>query len=401
MAFIEKNRTRPFFCYLALNTPHSPMQVPDRHWDKFAALDPTMSATDPKLEDVAMTRAALAMVENIDWNVGRILKRLEELKADRNTIVIYFSDNGPNSWRWNGGMKGRKGQVDEGGIRSPLLIRYPERIRPNTRIPQIAAAIDLFPTLADLAGIPVLSTKPLDGKSLKPLLVGESAGWSDRMIFSLWNQRVSVRTQQYRFDPQGRLYDMKADPGQTRDITAEKPEVAATLRAAANKWSGEMLPLVGRDDRPFLVGHGRVTLLPARDGVEHGNVKRSARAPNSSYFTNWISKDDTITWDVEVVEDGEYTVDLYYTCAAADVGSTIELRFNNARLEAQVRPANDPPFVGEKEDRVARAEGYIKDFRPLRLGEMKLARGRALLTLRASHIAGRQVADVRRLVFTR
>ena len=68
-----------------------------------------------------MTRAALAMCENIDWNVGRVLKKLDELKLADNTIVLYFSDNGPNSWRWNGGMKGRKGSTDEGGVRSPLL----------------------------------------------------------------------------------------------------------------------------------------------------------------------------------------------------------------------------------------------------------------------------------------
>ncbi len=75
----------------------------------------------PQREDLAMTRAALAMCENIDWNVGRVLQKLDELKLADNTIVLYFSDNGPNSWRWNGGMKGRKGSTDEGGVRSPLL----------------------------------------------------------------------------------------------------------------------------------------------------------------------------------------------------------------------------------------------------------------------------------------
>ena len=76
-----------------------------------------------------ITRAALAMCENIDWNVGRVLDKLDELKLADNTIVLYFSDNGPNSWRWNGGMKGRKGSTDEGGVRSPFLIRWPGHIR--------------------------------------------------------------------------------------------------------------------------------------------------------------------------------------------------------------------------------------------------------------------------------
>jgi arylsulfatase A-like enzyme len=173
------------------------------------------------------------MCENIDWNVGRVLARLDELKLRDNTIVLNFSDNGPNSWRWNGGMKGRKGSVDEGGVRAPLLVRWPGQIRPGPRISQIAGAIDLLPTLADMSGVPVKSTKPLDGKSVKPLLMGETKGWPDRMIFSLQNKRISVRTQQYRLDPSGQLFDMIADPGQDRDTAKEKPEVAARLREAA------------------------------------------------------------------------------------------------------------------------------------------------------------------------
>ena len=100
------------------------------------------------------------MCENIDWNVGRVLQRLDELKLADNTIVIYFSDNGPNSWRWNGGMKGSKGSTDEGGVR--VAVPHPlarATFRPARSVPQIAGAIDLLPTLADLAGIPVVGTQ--------------------------------------------------------------------------------------------------------------------------------------------------------------------------------------------------------------------------------------------------
>ncbi|MBM3738867.1 MAG: N-acetylgalactosamine 6-sulfate sulfatase, partial [Acidobacteria bacterium] len=145
MDFIGKNRTRPFLCYLALNTPHSPMQVPDRFYEKFANADPKQRARNQEQEDIGMTRAALAMCENIDWNVGRILAKLDEAKLAQDTIVIYFSDNGPNSFRWNGGMKGRKGTVDEGGLRSPFLIRWPAGIKKGQKIPQIAGAIDILP----------------------------------------------------------------------------------------------------------------------------------------------------------------------------------------------------------------------------------------------------------------
>ena len=93
------------------------------------------------------------MCENIDWNVGRVLAKLDELKLADDTIVLYFSDNGPNGWRWNGGMKGRKGSTDEGGVRSPLLVRWPGHVKPGTKVTQIAGAIDLLPTLAELAGV--------------------------------------------------------------------------------------------------------------------------------------------------------------------------------------------------------------------------------------------------------
>ena len=122
LTFIEKNRSQPFLCYVSYNTPHSPMMISDEFYDKFKDLDPNMKHRAPNKEDVMMTRAALAMCENIDWNVGRVLKKLDQLKLREDTIVIYFSDNGPNSWRWNDRMKGRKGSVDEGGLRSPLHI---------------------------------------------------------------------------------------------------------------------------------------------------------------------------------------------------------------------------------------------------------------------------------------
>ena len=115
LAFIEANRDHSFFCYLPFNTPHSPMQVPDRFFEKVRNADLRMRYAGPEPEDVNFTRAAMAMCENIDWNVGRVLERLDELKLADNTIVLYFCDNGPNSWRWNGGMRGRKGSTDEGG----------------------------------------------------------------------------------------------------------------------------------------------------------------------------------------------------------------------------------------------------------------------------------------------
>jgi hypothetical protein len=298
-------------------------------------------------------------------------------------------------------MKGQKGALDEGGVRSPLLIRWPGRIPAGTRISQIAGAIDLLPTLADLAGAPLASEKPLDGVSLKPLLLETNADWPVRMLFNFWNGRISVRTQSHRLDPAGRLYDITRDPGQHRDIAAQNQELADRLAKAANEMQQEFREELGKDDRPFTVGYSTTTPLPARDGVPHGGVQRSERAPNCSYFTNWTSPEDRITWDIQPREPGRYEAIVYYTCPAGDVGSTVELSLGDAKTKAKVSEPHDPPLRGAENDRVPRrGESYVKDFRPLSLGTIELA-GRGQLTLRALEIPGKQVMDVRYLMLTR
>jgi len=291
LKFIDRNKNKPFFCYLPYNTPHSPMQVPDRFFDKLRASPLRMRNRDPEKEELEKTRCALAMCENIDWNVGRVLQKLKDLKLAHNTIVIYFSDNGPNSWRWNDGMKGRKGSTDEGGLRVPCAVRWPAHIKPGKKIPQIAGAIDLLPTLADLAQIRLVGGKPLDGVSIKKLLLTDGESWTDRMIFSHQRGRVSVRTQRYRLDHTGKLFDMKSDPRQNHDFSKDRPRVAERLSKAVARWKDQVLSASPKDNRPFPIGYAEfpTTFLPARDGVPHGNVRRSARAPNCSYFTNWIA----------------------------------------------------------------------------------------------------------------
>ncbi|MCK4959211.1 MAG: arylsulfatase, partial [Planctomycetes bacterium] len=297
MDYIETNRDEPFFVYLPYNTPHSPMQVPDRWWNKFKDMELTQDHPKKKFEKEDHTRAALAMCENIDWNVGRLLAKLDELNLAENTIVLYFCDNGPNGERWNGGMRGRKGSTDEGGVRSALFVRWPAKIKAGTGIPQICSAMDLMPTLAEMAGIEVTGTKPLDGISLASLLDGDSRDWKSRTLVHHWQGRVSVRTQRYRLDHQGNLYDMQEDPGQTKAVNDRKPKTAATLKKVAAKFGAEMLTNYGKtfDNRPFVIGHpdAKRTQIPARDGIGHGNIKRSNRWPNDSFFENWTSLDDS------------------------------------------------------------------------------------------------------------
>ncbi|HEX3871190.1 MAG TPA: sulfatase-like hydrolase/transferase, partial [Pirellulales bacterium] len=415
MAFMEQNAEKPFFCYVPFNTPHSPMQVPDRFYEKFRDADLKMrwdmnqgveskqgkkGKGSKQTEDLEFTRAALAMCENIDWNVGRLLEKLDALKISDRTIVLYFCDNGPNGWRWNGGMRGRKGSTDEGGVRSPMLMRWPGHIPAGTKVTQIAGAIDLLPTLTEMCGVPVTSKKKLDGLSVAPLVLKtKTTDWPERTIFSHWGGKESARSQQYRLDAEGRLYDLTTDPGQHKDIAADKPEIASRMSRDLDAWRSDVLSeLPAKDDRPFTVGYREfpLTHLPARDGVPHGNIKRSAGAPNCSFFTNWTNTDDHITWNVEVATPGRYEATLYYTLAEADVGPTIELGLHDSKIRAKLTEAHDPPLYGSEHDRADRgAESLVKDFKPLVLGQFDLNAGRGELTLRALEIPGKRVIDVR------
>ena len=399
--FIGTNKEKPFFVFLPFNTPHSPMQVPDEWWEKFEDADLAMRHREPDRENVQHTKAALAMVENIDWNVGRLQQYLDEQGLD-NTIIMYFSDNGPNGSRWNGGMKGRKGSTDEGGVRSPFYMQWKGQIEAGSEIDEIAGAIDLLPTLADMAGLEHSYKNPLDGVSLNPLLQGVS-DWPERYIFTHWRDRVSVRSQTHRLDNENQLFDMVNDHDQQTNVAEFAPEIVADMTTAKEAWMEDVLASYPREERPFPVGHADYdfTQLPIRDAVGTGAIERSNRYPNDSFFRNWTSTNDEVTWNVEVLTSGTYEAVLYYACPEEDLGSTIELSFGDNNIQGVVEVANDPPLLGAENDRDPRIESYVKDFKPMNLGEITLEKGDGTMRLRALDMPGSQVMEVRLLMLNR
>jgi hypothetical protein len=282
----------------------------------------------------------------------------------------------------------------------------------------------VLPTLTSLAGVPRIGEKPLDGRDLSPLLLNQSTEWPERMIFSTWAGRISVRTQQHRLDDQGQLFDMLADPGQTTPITERDSQTAARLQAAMTAWRADVFvgssgvhppartaeqnqnrPAGGNpvDPRPIPVGYPEfpTTMLPARDGEPQGDVRRSSSAPNCSYFVNWTSNEDRMVWLLDVQTSGRYEVVIDYTCPEADVGSLVELSSHDSRLTGRVSPGWDPPLY-TNQDTLPRppAESQMKEFRPLKLGSINLKKGQAQLILRALEVPGRSVMDVRRVTLT-
>lgn len=400
---ITKQSDRPFFSYLAFNTPHSPMQVPDRWWKKFDGKALSRRNRDRGKEDQNHTRAALAMVENVDWNVGRILSALESTGQRENTLIAFFCDNGPNGARWNGDMKGRKGSTDEGGIRSPLFLSWPGTLKKGTIVKQNAAAIDLLPTLAGLAGIPVNSEKALDGVDLsEQVRSGKEKTEDDRVIISHWRNKVSAKLAQYRLDNEGNFFNLEEDPGQRTPVDPPE-EVRRRLQTSVKEYKEQILPDYGKDDRPFLIGHPRhpVTQLPIRDATFKGQIQRSNRFPNSSFTQNWAKKSDQIVWEGHVVASGRFEVQLYYTVAAENVGSKLKLAYGETEQIGKVELGYQPQLVGQEEDRVPRMESYEQEWGRMTLGEISLKAGAGRLVLTATEIPGEHVMDLRLMTLRR
>ena len=408
---VKCSAAKPVLCYVAFNTPHSPMCVPDADWSRFAERPLRQRGPDIKKENPVFTRAALAMVENLDENVGRILAAIDTAGVSRETVVVFFSDNGPNSPRWCGGMRGKKGSTDDGGTRSICCIRYPGQIASGVRLPQITGAIDLLPTLAGLTGVELNSPKPLDGIDLTAILKKETEEKSKpqklglklagRHIIASQRGRISIRTQRFRLDDKGHLYDMLTDIGQKRDISKEQLEERERLKIIADDWQKDILDRIPHPDvERFPIGYvgAPLTELPARDGHGEGGVVHSGRAPNCSFFTDWKNTEDSLVWDVDVLNAGTYVAKIWYTCPAQDVGSTIQLSCGESRITTSVTPAWDP-LLNTGEDRADRgSESYAKPFHVLSLGDIKLEVGKTQLRLSALHVPGASVADVRRIV---
>lgn len=403
IAFMEKNKDKAFFLYLPYNVPHTPFQAPDRNWDHFRNKE-IKQLEYSGTENIIETRAALAMCENVDENVGRIVSKINELGIDKNTIILYFSDNGPAEKRWNAGMLDRKGSTNEGGVRSPLIMKWPNTIDAGKKIDRLVSVCDLLPTLSEMCGIACETNKPLDGISVASTILTNESEWEDRYILNNWKEQMSIRSQQYRLDRDERLFDILNDRGQTMDLSAELPKVKAEMmrvRDAFIQQKKSELPAV--DYRPFYLGHPgmRFTQIPARDGTAHGKIERSNRWPNCSFFSNWIDVNDSISWQVNVPEQGRFKVKLYYTCKEGDEGSVIQLDIGNNQLNYKITEAYDPPLRGMEDDLAPRKESYVKDWKVVDMGRIDLDKGDWNMSLKSLEMPGKSVIDFRLFLFER
>ncbi len=412
--FIKRNQAEPFFCYVPFTTPHSPWKVPEEDWQRWQGREITQLPSNGKLENPEENRVAWAMVENQDRNIGRLLETLSSLKLEQDTLVIYLSDNGPNTNRWNMGLKGRKGGVDEGGHKTVCFWRWPGGLPAGRQVDQIASSIDLLPTLCGLMDLRRTTGMPLDGMDLSTVLKGAAptAAMEARSLFTAWGAQSAIRTTRWRLVGKD-LYDLHADPGQTKACQDEQQDIAAELTSKLANWKSEMGLNAARrnnqavDARPLPVGYPALprTWLPARDATPHGEVRRSSNAPNSSYFVSWTKLEDFVSWDLDVHQAGNYHAELLYTCPEADAGAVLEFSLAGAEptplARCKVAPGWDPPLY-TNQDTIPRpaAESKMKEFRPLDAGLLKLPKGRITLRLQAKEIPAASVMHLRALTLT-
>lgn len=252
-------RGRPFFAMVTPNAPHDPFIIPSEEW--------AAPYRDRGLSTNAI--AYYSMIAHLDAAVGRLLARIDAQAWGRDTLVIFQTDNGHSvDGIFNAGMRGVKGTPYEGGIRVPAFWRWPARLPIGVDCPALSAHVDVFPTLAALAGADLGPLRrQVEGRSLLPLLADPAAPWADRLLvthFGRWeygeaaaarHRLCAIRDARFKLVNHRELYDLSADPGERNDLAGERPDVVARLRTAYDAWWEAVLPETEENDRalgPYL-----------------------------------------------------------------------------------------------------------------------------------------------------
>ncbi len=295
--FIEKNKDKPFFVYLPTNAPHGPFQIAEEYVKPFRGKG---------LDD--RTMKVYGMVKNIDENIGKLLAKLKDIGLDDNTIFIFLTDNGPNGRRYNAGLRGHKGSVYEGGIRTAFFMRWPARLKAGRKLSVHAAHIDVLPTLAAACGAPLPKEVKIDGLNLLPLALGTlKEKWPSRTLFLQWHRGdhpVPFRAcaavgGRYKLVNGKELYDLTKDPGEKNDVAAQHPGIVELMRKQYEAWFKDVSASRGYAPPRIHLGtpHENPTILTRQDW----------RGPRAGWGPNSLGH-----WEVRVARATSYQVRLRF-----------------------------------------------------------------------------------------
>ncbi len=263
--FLREHRDAPFLLYLSFYTVHTPLQAPaelvTKYQEKWAATDfegPIFGEEPPRRVRLVQQHAAYSgMVESMDTHVGRVLDAIEELGLEAGTVVVFMSDNGglstseghPTS---NLPLRAGKGWLYEGGIREPMIIRWPGHTAPGGVVEEPVISTDFYPTMLQMAGLPLDPAQHVDGVSLVPLLEGSGALEREALFWHYphyGNQGgfpgSAVRMGRYKliesFEHERlQLFDLENDVGEQNDLAAEMPDRVAQMHEVLQRWRREV-----------------------------------------------------------------------------------------------------------------------------------------------------------------
>jgi arylsulfatase A-like enzyme len=389
--FIEQNRQRPFFLYLAHYAVHIPLQARPADVARYGKGGKAGEQSNPLYA---------AMVESMDNSVGRLVKKLEDLQLTKQTMILFTSDNGglsvlegPNTPATiNAPLREGKGYLYEGGIRVPLLIKQPGVIRPEQVCQTPVSCMDFFPTLLAVCG--ATSSAQVDGVNLAPLLHGRGALAREALYwhyphYSNQGGRPggAIRAGDYKlieFEEQGRreLYDLKRDPGENNNLIEDRPEIARALAGKLEAWRREVGARRMRPNPDYVPnpqGADGIVNLPARTAEVHGVQLRYEPLPHKNTLGFWTRKDDWTSWDFQLTRSGAFRVELLQGCGAGQGGSEVEAQVGEQKLTMTVEDT-----------------GHFQNFKSRTIGTIQLDKpGRYTLAVKARSKRGVAVMDLR------
>jgi arylsulfatase A-like enzyme len=392
--FINCNKGKPFFLYLAHYAVHIPMR---------AKADLVAKYPRKQVPGQQSNAVYAAMLQSVDESVARVVRLLDKLKLSERTLVIFTSDNGglvtlegPHTPPTiNAPLREGKGFLYEGGVRVPLIVKWPGNVNAGSVSSVPVITYDLYPTLLAACGIEAKGT--LDGTSFLPLLRGGEAPKREALYwhyphYSNQGGRPggAVREGDWKLiefyeDGRRELYDLKADKGETRNLAAEKPEVVKRLASHLDAWRktvGAKMPRANPAYRPHPQGEDGTIRLPARHARVHGTQLRYEPLPHKDTLGYWTNAEDKASWELTVTKPGTFTVEVLQGCGTGQGGSEVEVQVAEKVLRFTVED------TGGFQRFKARAIGSVKIDKP----------GRYTLTVRPRSKAKAAVMDLRQVV---
>lgn len=395
--FIDKNKEKPFFCYVPYNAPHSPFQVPDKYFNKYKGKN---------LDDELAT--VYGMLESVDDNVGRLLKYLKDKNLEENTIVIFMTDNGPNGVRYNGVMRGIKGSVHEGGMRVPFFIKWPGKIKSQKLEETLTANIDIYPTLLELCQLKPIATKPLYGISFASLLLEKpSSTIENRKIFTNVNfmqipaslNLGGFRDNQYRYvyeQNKNQLFYLKTDPSEQNNLAKKEPQLTSKYESDYKQWFASATAELTYKNPVILSAEG--TELPSYEATVTTGLKyKEGHGWAHDWIAKWPSTNDSLYWLIDCKKTGKYQLEIEYLCSKANKGSNLLVRVGDQQKRIKLRKRTSELI--HSPDRVKRKEAYeVKKWGKLNIGDFYVLEGKHQITIKAGDLVGNNVMEFNQLI---